>query len=165
VATDRDGIRPLCDVEAVETMVSLTGDGGLGGGDVPVVTTVVRIEEFPEGVVTYPLWKSKFFGFLSFFSLRNRIPQIPTGLIQTLLSLNRTHMIGGYDHRPYRGGAHRLSRFRKSRCMYSPFSLVFRRAKIRNGSNRLTQLTTTQIKSGHSTLHTGGDAMTHIPKL
>jgi hypothetical protein len=47
-----DGIGPLCEVEVVETMVARTGDGGLGGGNSPVVTTVVGIEEFPEGVTT-----------------------------------------------------------------------------------------------------------------
>ena len=49
----KDGIGPLCDVEVVETMVSRIGDGGLGGGNSPVVTTVVGIEEFLEGVTTF----------------------------------------------------------------------------------------------------------------
>jgi hypothetical protein len=53
VAAVRDGIGPLCDVEVVETMVAPTDDGGLGGGNSPVVTTVVGIEEFPEGVTTF----------------------------------------------------------------------------------------------------------------
>jgi hypothetical protein len=53
VAIAKDGIKPLCDVEVVETMVAQTGDGGLGGGNSPVVTTVVGIEEFPEGVTTF----------------------------------------------------------------------------------------------------------------
>jgi hypothetical protein len=53
VAAARDGIGPLCDVEAVETMVARTGDGGLGGGNSPMVTTVVGIEEFSEGVTTF----------------------------------------------------------------------------------------------------------------
>jgi hypothetical protein len=52
VAITRDGIRPLCDVEAVETIVAWTSDGGLGGGNSPVVSTVVGIEEFP-GVTTF----------------------------------------------------------------------------------------------------------------
>jgi hypothetical protein len=52
MATTIDGIRPLCKVEAIETMVARTGDGGLGGENFPVVTTVVGIEEFPEGVTT-----------------------------------------------------------------------------------------------------------------
>jgi hypothetical protein len=47
------GIGPLCEVEVVETMVDQTSDGGLGGGKYPVVTTVVGIEEFPEGVTTF----------------------------------------------------------------------------------------------------------------
>jgi hypothetical protein len=34
-------------------MVTQTGDGGLGGGNSPMVTTVVGIEEFPEGVTTF----------------------------------------------------------------------------------------------------------------
>ena len=53
VATAKDDIRPLCEVDAVETMVARTGDGGLGGGNSPVVTTVVGIEEFPKGVTTF----------------------------------------------------------------------------------------------------------------
>jgi hypothetical protein len=35
-----DGIRPLPEVEAVETMVVQTDDGWLGGGKPPVVTVV-----------------------------------------------------------------------------------------------------------------------------
>ena len=53
MADAKDGIGPLCDVEVVETMVARTDDGGLGGEDSPVVTTVVGIEEFPEGVTTF----------------------------------------------------------------------------------------------------------------
>jgi hypothetical protein len=53
VAAARDGIRPLCDVEAIDTMVARTGDGGLEGGNSLVVTTVVGIEELPEGVTTF----------------------------------------------------------------------------------------------------------------
>ena len=53
VATAKDGIEPLCDVEAVEKMVAQTDDGGLGGENSPVVTTVVGIEEFPKGVTTF----------------------------------------------------------------------------------------------------------------
>jgi hypothetical protein len=34
-------------------MVAWIGDSGLGGGNSPVVTTVVGIEEFPEGVTTF----------------------------------------------------------------------------------------------------------------
>jgi hypothetical protein len=53
VVTAIDGIRPLLEVEVVDTMVSQTGDGGLGGGKSPVVTTVVGIEEFPEEVTKF----------------------------------------------------------------------------------------------------------------
>ena len=53
VAATKDGIRPLCKVVAIDTMVAQTNDGGLGGEISPVVTTVVRIEEFPEGVTTF----------------------------------------------------------------------------------------------------------------
>jgi hypothetical protein len=53
VAAAIDGIKPLCEVEAVETMVAQTSDGGLGGGNSLVVTTVVGIEEFLEGVTTF----------------------------------------------------------------------------------------------------------------
>jgi hypothetical protein len=48
-----DEIGPLLEVEAIETMVARTGDGGLGGGISPVVTTIVGIEEFPEEVVAF----------------------------------------------------------------------------------------------------------------
>jgi hypothetical protein len=37
----------------VETIVAQTGDSGLEGENSPVVTTVVGIEEFPEGVTTF----------------------------------------------------------------------------------------------------------------
>jgi hypothetical protein len=53
VATAKDGIEPLCEVVAVKTMVARTDDGELGGEISPVVTTVVGIEEFPEGVTTF----------------------------------------------------------------------------------------------------------------
>jgi hypothetical protein len=53
VAAAIDEIRPLCEVEAVETMVAQTGDGGLEGENSPVVTTVVGIEEFPKGVTAF----------------------------------------------------------------------------------------------------------------
>jgi hypothetical protein len=53
VATARDKIGPLYDVEAIETMVVHTDDGGLGGGNSPMVTTIVGIEEFPEGVTSF----------------------------------------------------------------------------------------------------------------
>jgi hypothetical protein len=53
VATTIYGIRPLCEVEVVDTMVAQTGDGGIGGSNSPVVTTIVGIEEFPKGVTTF----------------------------------------------------------------------------------------------------------------
>jgi hypothetical protein len=53
MAATIDGIVPLCKVEAAETMVAQIGDGGLGGGKSPVVTTIVGIEEFPRGVTTF----------------------------------------------------------------------------------------------------------------
>jgi hypothetical protein len=53
VAAAIERIGPLCEVEMVKTMVAWTSDGGLGGGKSPVVTTVVGIEEFPEGVTTF----------------------------------------------------------------------------------------------------------------
>jgi hypothetical protein len=53
VAATIDGIGPLLEVEVVETMVAQTGDGGLGGGISPLVTTIVGIEEFLEEVVAF----------------------------------------------------------------------------------------------------------------
>jgi hypothetical protein len=53
VATAKDGIEPLCEVVAVETMVAQTDDGGLGDESYPMVTTVVGIEEFPGGVIAF----------------------------------------------------------------------------------------------------------------
>jgi hypothetical protein len=52
VAATKDGIRPLCKVVVVETMVAWTDDGGLGDESSLVVITVVGIEEFLEGVTT-----------------------------------------------------------------------------------------------------------------
>jgi hypothetical protein len=53
VAATEDGIGPLCEVVSIKTMVIQTGDGGLGGGNTTVVTTIVGIEEFPEEVTTF----------------------------------------------------------------------------------------------------------------
>ena len=53
MASAIDRIRTLCEVEAVKTMLACTGDGGLGVGNSLVVTTVVGIEEFLEGVTTF----------------------------------------------------------------------------------------------------------------
>jgi hypothetical protein len=53
VAATKDRIKPLFEVEAVETMVARIDDSGLGGGTPPVVTTVVGIEEFLEEVETF----------------------------------------------------------------------------------------------------------------
>jgi hypothetical protein len=53
VATAKDGIRPLLEVEAVETMVAWIDDDGLGSGIPPVVTSVVGIGEFPEEVEAF----------------------------------------------------------------------------------------------------------------
>jgi hypothetical protein len=47
-----DGIGPLCDVVAAETMVAWTDDGRLGD-DSPVVEIVVGIEDFPKEVTTF----------------------------------------------------------------------------------------------------------------
>ena len=52
VAAAIDGVGPLCDIVAVETMVAQTDDGKLGD-DSPVVATVVGMEQFPEEVTTF----------------------------------------------------------------------------------------------------------------
>jgi hypothetical protein len=52
VVTAIDGIDPLCDVVAAETMVARTDDGKLGD-DSPMVATVVGMEEFPEEVIVF----------------------------------------------------------------------------------------------------------------
>ena len=44
VSTTIDGIVSIFKVEVFYTMVAQTGDGGLGGGNSPMVTTVVGIE-------------------------------------------------------------------------------------------------------------------------
>jgi hypothetical protein len=44
VSTAIDGIGPLCEVEATETMVVRTSDIRLGGGNSLMVTIVVGIE-------------------------------------------------------------------------------------------------------------------------
>ena len=53
VIAAKDGFGPLCEVVVVETMVAWIDDGRLGDDDSPMVTTVVGIEEFPEGVTTF----------------------------------------------------------------------------------------------------------------
>jgi hypothetical protein len=52
VAATIDGLGPLCDVVAVETMVAQTDYGKLGD-DSPMAATVVGMEEFPEEVTTF----------------------------------------------------------------------------------------------------------------
>jgi hypothetical protein len=53
VAISKDGFRPLCEVVLVETMVAQIDDGKLGDDNSIVVTTMVGIEEFLEGVTTF----------------------------------------------------------------------------------------------------------------
>jgi hypothetical protein len=52
VATAIDGIGPLCDVVATETMVAWTDNGKLGDAS-PVVAMVVGMEEFREEVTAF----------------------------------------------------------------------------------------------------------------
>jgi hypothetical protein len=52
VAAMIDGISPLYDVVATETMVARTDDGKLGDAS-PMVETVVGMEEFPEQVTMF----------------------------------------------------------------------------------------------------------------
>ena len=47
-----DGVGPLCDVVAAETMVARTDDCKLGDAS-PMVATVVGMEEFPEEVIAF----------------------------------------------------------------------------------------------------------------
>jgi hypothetical protein len=51
VAAAIDGVGPLCDVVAAETMVARTADKGKLGEASPVVTTVIGMEEIPEEVI------------------------------------------------------------------------------------------------------------------
>ena len=46
-----DGVGPLCDVVAAETMVARTTDKGKLGEASPVVATMMGMEEFPEEVI------------------------------------------------------------------------------------------------------------------
>ena len=48
-----DGVSPLCDVVAVETMVARTVDKGKLGEASPVVATVMGMEEFPYEVTEF----------------------------------------------------------------------------------------------------------------
>jgi hypothetical protein len=48
VVVAKEGFGPLLEVEAVETMVSRTSDGGVGGGTLPVTTIMAGISGFPE---------------------------------------------------------------------------------------------------------------------
>ena len=52
MATAIDGVGPLCDIVAVETIVAWTDDGKLGDAS-PVVTTVMGMEEFPVEVTSF----------------------------------------------------------------------------------------------------------------
>jgi hypothetical protein len=53
VATAIDGVGPLCDVVAAETMVAQTADKGKLGEASPVVATIMGMEGFPEEVTTF----------------------------------------------------------------------------------------------------------------
>jgi hypothetical protein len=53
VATVIDGVGPLCDVVAVETMVAQTADKGKLGEASPMVATIMGMEGFPEEVKTF----------------------------------------------------------------------------------------------------------------
>jgi hypothetical protein len=53
VVAAKDGIGPLCEVVVVKTMVAQIDNVGLGDEISPMVTTVVGIKEFPEGVTTF----------------------------------------------------------------------------------------------------------------
>jgi hypothetical protein len=52
VAATIDGVGPLCDVVATETVVARINDGKLGDA-YPVVETVVGMEELPEEVIVF----------------------------------------------------------------------------------------------------------------
>jgi hypothetical protein len=52
VAAVIDGVGPLCDVVAAETVVARADDNKLGDAS-PVVATVVRMEEIPEDVTKF----------------------------------------------------------------------------------------------------------------
>ena len=52
VASTIDGVGPLCDVVAVETIVARYDDDKLGDAS-PVIETVVGMEEIPEEVTEF----------------------------------------------------------------------------------------------------------------
>jgi hypothetical protein len=51
VAAAIDGVGPLCDIVAAETVVARTADKGKLGEASPVVTTVMGMEDVPEEVI------------------------------------------------------------------------------------------------------------------
>ena len=53
VATTIDGVGPLCDVVAAETMVVRAVDKGKLGEASPVVATIIGMEEFPVEVTKF----------------------------------------------------------------------------------------------------------------
>ena len=53
VAAAIDGVGPLCDIVAAETMVAWTTDKGKLGEASPVVATMMGMEEFLEEVTTF----------------------------------------------------------------------------------------------------------------
>jgi hypothetical protein len=48
-----DGVGPLCDVVAAETVVARTADKGKLGEASPMVATVMGMEEFPDEVIEF----------------------------------------------------------------------------------------------------------------
>jgi hypothetical protein len=53
VAAAIDGVGPLCDVVAAETVVAQTADKDKLGEASPVVATVMGMEEFPDEVTEF----------------------------------------------------------------------------------------------------------------
>jgi hypothetical protein len=53
VAVAIDGVGPLCDVVAAETVVARTTDKGKLGEASPVVATMMGMEEFPDEVIEF----------------------------------------------------------------------------------------------------------------
>jgi hypothetical protein len=64
VAFTKDGIGPLLEVEAVETVVARTGNNGVGGGTPPVMKTMAKISGFPEEEIVFPSITIHFKGLL-----------------------------------------------------------------------------------------------------
>jgi hypothetical protein len=125
------------------TMRLLTVSARSGGVPPPSFRQTLRLCNTPTtGTNIFRLFPS--------FHRGTEFPEFLWGLMQTLPSLILTHVIIGYDHRPYRRGAsgfHDLGN--RDACV--PLLSCLSKCRNPKGTNSLSYLTMPRIKTWHPT--------------